>query len=117
MSLLTKEQITAGLEKIPGWSRHAKTITRTFKFNNFLLSVAFVHRLAACAEKNQHHPDIDIRYDEVTLALTTHDAGGLTAKDFILAGQCDVIYPGFIEPVSEPGPNQNNGHGPVLAKQ
>jgi 4a-hydroxytetrahydrobiopterin dehydratase len=104
MSLLTTEQTALELGKIPGWTHHAETITRTFKFNNFPLSVAFVHRLAACAEKIQHHPDIDIRYDEVTLTLTTHDAGGLTEKDFTLARQSDVIYAGFIEPGTEPIP-------------
>lgn len=106
MPLLTTEQTTEELKKIPGWSPRAKTITRTFKFKNFPLSIAFVHRLADCAEKIQHHPDIDIRYDEVTLTLTTHDAGGLTAKDFTLAGQSDLIYAGFIEPGAEPVPGQ-----------
>ena len=61
------------------------------------MSIAFVRRVAKRAEKNQHHPDIDIRYDKVTLALTTHDEGGLTEKDFTLAEQCDEIFAKFSE--------------------
>jgi len=98
MSRLTNEQTTIELEKIPDWTHAAQTITRTFKFENFPLSIAFVQRLAECAEKINHHPDIDIRYDRVKLTLTTHDAGGLTAKDFALAGQCDAVFSGFIRP-------------------
>jgi 4a-hydroxytetrahydrobiopterin dehydratase len=68
---------------------------RTCKFETFLMSIAFVRRIAKRAEKLQHHPDIDIRYDKVTLTLTTHDAGGITEKDFALAEQCDEVFAKF----------------------
>ena len=61
------------------------------------MSIAFVRRVAKRAEKNQHHPDIDVRYDKVSLTLTTHDEGGLTEQDFILAEQCDEIFAKFSE--------------------
>ena len=61
------------------------------------MSIAFVHRIAKRAQKMNHHPDIDIRYDKVTLTLTTHDAGGLTENDFTLAEQCDEVFSKFSE--------------------
>ena len=98
MPALTTEQITVQLKAVPDWTKRAQTIRRTFKFADFLMSLAFVRRIAKRAEKIQHHPDIDIRYNKVTLALTTHDQGGLTKKDFILAGQCDEVFAKFLEP-------------------
>ena len=92
MPALTREQITLKLKAIPEWSAKAQTISRTFKFDGFLMSIAFVRRVAKRAEKNQHHPDIDVRYDKVSLTLTTHDEGGLTEKDFTLARQCDEAF-------------------------
>ena len=62
------------------------------------MSIAFVHRIAKRAQKMNHHPDIDIRFDQVKLTLTTHDAGGLTEKDFALARQCDEVFSRFLEP-------------------
>jgi 4a-hydroxytetrahydrobiopterin dehydratase len=97
MPALTREQVSLKLKTIPEWSVKAQILSRTFKFEEFLMSIAFVRRVAKRAEKNQHHPDIDIRYDKVTLALTTHDEGGLTEKDFTLAEQCDEIFAKFSE--------------------
>lgn len=82
---LDQPQITAALQEIPDWRQSADTIIRTFKFADFGDSMVFVNRVAALAEDANHHPDIDIRYDKVTLALSSHDAGGLTKKDFKLA--------------------------------
>jgi 4a-hydroxytetrahydrobiopterin dehydratase len=56
------------------------------------MSIAFVRRIAKQAQKINHHPDIDVRFDQVTLTLTTHDEGGITEKDFTLARLCDVAY-------------------------
>ena len=78
MPALTREQVSLKLKAIPEWSAKAQALSRTFKFDGFLMSIAFVRRVAKRAEKNQHHPDIDVRYDKVTLRLTTHDEGGLT---------------------------------------
>ena len=66
-------------------------ISRTFEFKDFPAAIKFVEAVAALAEQAWHHPDIDIRWNKVTLALTTHDAGGLTEKDFTLAKQFDGI--------------------------
>jgi 4a-hydroxytetrahydrobiopterin dehydratase len=92
---LTSSQIKLHLKAIPDWTKHAQTIRRTFKFEGFLMSIAFVRRIAKPAEKMNHHPDIDIRFNKVTLTLTTHDAGGITGKDFLLAGQCDEVFARF----------------------
>ena len=69
-----------------GWLLlESKKITRTFEFKGFTEAVAFVNKVAILAEKENHHPDIDIRWNKVTLTLTTHDAGGLTEKDLLMA--------------------------------
>ena len=96
MPHLTTRQIKLQLEAVPGWLKHAQTICRTFKFEGFMLGISFVRRVAKQAQKNNHHPDIDVRFDQVKLTLTTHDEGGITDKDFSLARQCDQIYARFL---------------------
>lgn len=85
MKLLSEEEINQGLSGLPGWVRDGSQISKTFAFDDFVGSVTFVNRVAELAEAANHHPDIDIRYSKVTLTLSTHDAGGLTRKDFDLA--------------------------------
>jgi 4a-hydroxytetrahydrobiopterin dehydratase len=97
MPALTTKQINVHLKSIPDWSKRAQTLCRTFKFEGFLMSIAFVRRIAKRAQKINHHPDIDIRFDQVNLTLTTHDEGGITEKDFSLARQCDVVFSRFLE--------------------
>ena len=92
MPALTPNQINVCLKTVPNWSKHARTIHRTFEFHGFLNSIAFVNRIAKRAQKLNHHPDIDVRFNKVTLALTTHDQGGITEKDFSLARQCDEVF-------------------------
>jgi 4a-hydroxytetrahydrobiopterin dehydratase len=75
----------------PQWQRNGEVISRTFQFKDFPAAMEFVNAVALAAEQVQHHPDIDIRWNKVTLALTTHDAGGLTEKDFALARRCDAL--------------------------
>jgi 4a-hydroxytetrahydrobiopterin dehydratase len=87
MKPLSETEITDRLARVPGWERHGGEIRRTFAFADFKGAMAFVNRVAELAEAMDHHPDIDIRYSKVTLALSTHDAGGLTARDFDLAGR------------------------------
>ena len=89
MPALTTKQISVHRKGVRAWSIHAKTIRRTFKFEGFLESIGFVKQVATKAQKLNHHPDIDIRFNKVTLTLTTHDEGGLTEKDFLMARQCD----------------------------
>jgi 4a-hydroxytetrahydrobiopterin dehydratase len=92
MPALPAKEITLQLKAVPDWSKRAKTIGRTFKFDGFMTGITFVRRIAKLAQKINHHPDIDIRFDKVTLTLTTHDEGGITKKDFTLAEQCDEVF-------------------------
>ena len=85
MAPLTETEIQQHLARVPGWERRGPEIRRTWAFADFAGSMVFVNRVAALAEAADHHPDIDVRYSKVTLALSTHDAGGLTARDFALA--------------------------------
>jgi 4a-hydroxytetrahydrobiopterin dehydratase len=86
-----ERQIQQALAALTNWQRQEKIITRTFQFKDFPAAMKFVDAVAQVAEQFQHHPDIDIRWNKVTLALTTHDAGGLTEKDFALARRCDAL--------------------------
>ena len=92
MPALTVKQVSLHLRAVLCWSKRAQTILRTFKFEGFLKGIDFVNRIARKAQKLNHHPDIDIRFDKVTLKLTTHDEGGITEKDFSLARQCDEVF-------------------------
>ncbi|MDJ0594552.1 MAG: 4a-hydroxytetrahydrobiopterin dehydratase [Pleurocapsa sp. MO_226.B13] len=82
---LTQTEIEQNLQSIPQWQQEDQTITRTFKFKNFVEAIDFVNQLVEPAEAAGHHPDIAISYNQVTVSLTTHDAGGLTQKDFEMA--------------------------------
>ena len=85
--------VAAGLARLPGWARVGRAIARTYRFDDFRRSLAFVNRVAQLAERQQHHPDVDIRYNQVTLSIWTHDAGGLTERDFRLAAAIDADRP------------------------
>ena len=91
MSALSLDEINAKLASLPGWSLERGELVRQFQFPDFLGSTAFVNGVAKLAEAAGHHPDIDIRYNKVHLALTTHDAGGITQKDFDLAANASVL--------------------------
>lgn len=95
MPALNNKQIKLHLRAVPSWSKSGQAILRTFKFEGFLKSIDFVNRIAKKAQKMNHHPDMDIRFDKVTLTLTTHDEGGITEKDFSLAAQCDEVFSNF----------------------
>lgn len=88
---LDETEIEARLAELAGWKREGDEIRKTFALPSFPAAVAFVAHAAFLAEAAAHHPDIDIRYNRVTLALTTHDAGGLSVKDFDLAMQFDNL--------------------------
>ena len=85
MDVLSQQQIDAALADLDGWALADGALTRTFRFADFVHAVDFVEHLADVAESLQHHPDIDIRYNKVTLRLATHSAGGITARDVELA--------------------------------
>ena len=89
MPKLTHAQIKTALRSIPEWPKRGTVITRARQFKDFPAAIRFVGKVAKLAESAWHHPDIDIRWNKVTLTLMTHDAGGLTRKDFALARQFD----------------------------
>lgn len=91
MDKLSPEEVQESLSSLPQWSLTGDALQRTFRFDDFAGSMAFANRVAELAEQMQHHPDIMIRYNKVTLTLTTHDAGGLTEKDFALARSTDNV--------------------------
>jgi 4a-hydroxytetrahydrobiopterin dehydratase len=82
---LSQEQIAAALGDLDGWGLQDEALTRTFRFADFVHAIGFVEHLAEVAEQQKHHPDIDIRYNKVTLRLSSHDAGGVTMRDVQLA--------------------------------
>jgi 4a-hydroxytetrahydrobiopterin dehydratase len=82
---LTQTDIDQKIKTVPEWRQFKQTITRTFEFKNFVEAIAFVNQLVEPAEAAGHHPDLTISYNKVTVSLTSHDAGGLTDKDFALA--------------------------------
>jgi len=91
MPALTPEEAKSRLSAIPGWQIEAGELVRTFQFKDFVQALGFVNRVGEAAESAGHHPDIDIRCNKVRLALVTHDAGGLTAKDFDLAAKASSL--------------------------
>jgi 4a-hydroxytetrahydrobiopterin dehydratase len=76
---------------VPDWQVDSGELVRTFLFKDFRTALSFVNRVGEIAENASHHPDIDIRYNKVRLALVTHDAGGVTQKDFDLAAAADKL--------------------------
>ena len=92
MNLLSPSQIAAGLRALPGWAIRGAVVRRTFTFPSFPGAVAFVNRVAREAEKQDHHPDINIRWNKVSLAFSTHSEGGLTKKDIHGAKRAGALY-------------------------
>jgi len=91
MAKLTTAGIKTALATVPEWKLSGNAIARTYQFKDFPGAIVFVNAVAELAEQAWHHPDIDIRWNKVTLILTTHDAGGLTEKDFDLAEKFDRL--------------------------
>ncbi|MFU8803373.1 MAG: 4a-hydroxytetrahydrobiopterin dehydratase [Bradymonadaceae bacterium] len=86
---LSESEIEAALRKLEGWRREGKAIKRSLKFGSFKGAIDFINRIARHADEADHHPEIFNVYDNVDLVLTTHDADGLTGKDFDLAEKID----------------------------
>ncbi len=87
---LDQAEITAALPTVPGWAQKTDGIERTYKFADFVAAFAFMARVALLAEKADHHPEWSNVWNKVEIRLTTHDAGGLSAKDFALATAIDA---------------------------
>ena len=91
MPLLSDEEITQRLEALEGWEREGDAIVKDFKLDDFRGSVDFVNALTPVAEEMNHHPDLAISWDKVTVSITTHSEGGLTENDFELARKIDSL--------------------------
>ena len=91
MALLTASEISERLAGLTDWAHEGKTLRKTFTFHDFPEAVLFVSALVPGAEDADHHPDIEIHYKRVILSYSTHDAGGLTQKDFDGAAMADAV--------------------------
>jgi 4a-hydroxytetrahydrobiopterin dehydratase len=89
--LLKKSEIISGLGRLEGWKYKARFITKTFEFERFMDGISFIERVAKVAEKQEHHPDIHVRYTTVTLSIQTHSKGGVTQRDLNLAEAIEAI--------------------------
>lgn len=90
MALLTEDEILRQLPALAGWVRDGNAIRKQYSFGSFAEAMAFANRVAVLAEQQDHHPDIHVQYSKVTLTSSSHDAGGLTARDFRLAQAIDA---------------------------
>jgi 4a-hydroxytetrahydrobiopterin dehydratase len=91
MALLGDDEIEAKLAGLRGWERSGEAIVKAFKRDDFVGSVKFVDALVAPAEAMGHHPDLEISWDTVTVTISTHSEGGLTAADFELAARIEAV--------------------------
>jgi 4a-hydroxytetrahydrobiopterin dehydratase len=91
MAVLTDAEVQQALGSLRGWQRQGKAIQRVFEFPDFKAAMAFVNKIADAAEQANHHPDIDIRYNKVTMALISHDSGGVTQRDVRMAEKINQI--------------------------
>ncbi len=89
MALLTEKEISSALEGLDGWQRKGEEIEKTFVLRDFVDSMGFVNKVALLSEKADHHPDILIRWNKVSITLSTHSEGGITEKDLNLAGEIE----------------------------
>lgn len=89
MPVLSEAEISAALRQLPGWESAGNAIVKQFTFDDFMGSVGFVNRVAEPAEEMDHHPDLAISWNTVTVTLSTHSAGGVTDNDLRLATEVD----------------------------
>lgn len=92
--LLSNSEIAEGLKPLSGWKRDGRFITKTFEFRDFMDGIGFINRVAAVAEKEEHHPDIRVRYTSITLSVQTHSEGGVTEWDLGLAAAVEAMLKG-----------------------
>lgn len=92
MALLSDADIQERLKGLDGWERKGNEIAKLYKLKNYIESVGFVNKTALLAERADHHPDIILQYNKVTITLSTHSEGGLTEKDFNLAAEIEGVF-------------------------
>jgi len=90
-TLIAQSDIKEMMKRIPEWDTNKKQIERTFEFDDFNQAVDFVNAVAEISDEEEHHPDIDIRWNKVRLVLSTHSEGGLTDLDFQVAEKIDTL--------------------------
>lgn len=88
---LSAAEITTALQDLPGWATRENSIERVFQFADFKAAMKFVNTIAEAAEAANHHPDILINYNKVTLTLVSHDSGGVTQRDVLMARKINEI--------------------------
>jgi 4a-hydroxytetrahydrobiopterin dehydratase len=91
MKVLSQEEIRQKLGALDGWQLTSEGIRKRYELDSFMSVIRLVNRVAEAAEKANHHPDILINYDKVTFTLITHDAGGITQRDFSLAARIEAL--------------------------
>ena len=92
-TVLSDAEVQQALHQLPGWKQNGKAIERVFQFPNFVKAMEFVNHIAEAAEAVNHHPDILINYNKVTLSLVSHDSGGVTQRDVRMAGKINELHP------------------------
>ncbi len=92
-AVLSDTEIQQALQKLPGWKKNGNAIERNFQFANFVQAMDFVNQIAEAAEAVNHHPDIHISYNRVTMVLVSHDASGVTQRDIRMAGKINELAP------------------------
>ena len=97
MARLSDDEIRSGLAKLASWGRRGDEIEKVYELPSFPDAIAFVTRVGFLAEKANHHPDLDIRWRNVRVGLSTHDEGGITDRDLGLAGEIESVAAGFAE--------------------
>jgi 4a-hydroxytetrahydrobiopterin dehydratase len=93
MAKLNPDQITVSMATVPDWKREGPGIFRTYTLSDFTAAIDFVNVVAKAAQKANHHPDIEVKWNQVTLRMTSHSEGGLTDKDFAMASKFDHLVP------------------------
>jgi 4a-hydroxytetrahydrobiopterin dehydratase len=90
-TVLSPSEVEQALQDLAGWTQRDATIERTLQFPDFITAMKFVNEIAVVAESANHHPDITINYNKVTLSLTSHDSGGITQRDIRMAGKISEV--------------------------
>ena len=91
MARLSDDEIRSGLSDLPGWERQDDEIEKVYELALFPDAIGFVTRIGFLAEKANHHPDLDVRWRNVRVVLSTHDEGGITGRDLALAGEIEIV--------------------------
>ena len=92
-AVLSDAELQQALQKLPGLKKNGNAIERNFQFANFVQAMDFVNQIAEAAEAVNHHPDIHISYNKVTMTLVSHDSGGVTQRDIRMAGKINELAP------------------------